>query len=123
VQSDAAQAAARTPTAQVPALSPRKVSTLEVQALAPSSTGEVPMLDDPEPLFEQGSGEAPRLSATYRTAAANELAQAIQTMACPKCKSPTFAGRETPEDESGMFSLEGRCGACGHKAALIDMRV
>jgi hypothetical protein len=34
---------------------------------------------------------------------------------------------ETPQevgaDGMAMFKLEGRCGACGHKTQVIDMRV
>lgn len=83
-----------------------------------------------EDLPRVGTAEVPQLSdapARYRTAAAQALKQAIDTMACPKCGAPTFVGVEEPQemgtDGMGMFKLDGRCGACGHKAQVIDMRV
>lgn len=109
-----------------------------VPALAASETGMTPMLAEPEmgldamgeDLPRIGTGESPALSdapARYRTAAAQALKQAIDTMACPKCGAPTFVGMETPQevgaDGMAMFKLEGRCGACGHKTQVIDMRV
>jgi hypothetical protein len=109
-----------------------------VPALAASETGMSPMLAEPEmgldamgeDLPRIGTGEMPALSdapARYRTAAAQALKQAIDTMACPKCGAPTFVGMETPQevgaDGMAMFKLEGRCGACGHKTQVIDMRM
>ena len=119
---------------------PEKPATLEVEALSPSATGEAPMLGaeademrmgtDEMPKF--GTGEMPALDESggptkYRTPAAQELSAAIESGECPKCKAPTFVGAETPEevgaDGTAMFKLEARCGACGHKANLIDMKV
>lgn len=109
-----------------------------VPALAASETGMTPMLAEPEmgldamgeDLPRVATGEMPALSdapARYRTPAAQTLKQAIDTMACPKCGAPTFVGMETPQevgaDGMAMFKLEGRCGACGHKTQVIDMRV
>ena len=95
-----------------PAMDEIKMGTDELPRVG---TGQVPMLNEP-------AGKA-----RYRTAAAQQLADAIASMVCPKCKAPTFVGREEPQDVgpdgSGMFQLDGRCGACGHKAHLIDMRM
>lgn len=135
--------------APAPAAAPPKPATLMVEALAPSETGMAPMLGEPmlDPAMDEmkmgtdelprvGTGQVPMLgepaaeTATrgrYRTAAAQQLADAIESMTCPKCSAPTFVGKETPEevgaDGSGMFKLEARCGACGHRANLIDMRM
>lgn len=124
-------------------------ATLQVEALAPSETGMAPMLGEPmlEPAMDDmkigtdelprvGTGQVPMLAehaaetatrGRYRTPAAQQLADAIESMTCPKCSAPTFVGKETPQelgpDGNGMFKLEARCGACGHKANLIDMRV
>jgi len=128
-----------------PAPAPARPATLQVEALAPSETGMAPMLGEPmlEPAMDEmkmGTDELPRVATgqvpmlhepatkpRYRTPAAQQLADAIESMTCPKCKAPTFVGKETPEevgaDGSGMFKLEARCGACGHKANLIDMRM
>jgi hypothetical protein len=118
-----------------------KPATLQVEALAPSMTDEAPMLGaedgeikmgtDELPKF--GTGEMPKLATeqmpalpedggTYRTPAAQQLSAAISSGNCPKCKAPTFVGTETSQGDN-MFKLEARCGACGHRASLIDMRV
>lgn len=112
-----------------------KPATLQVEALAPTPTDMTPMLADPEPelgistgtdeLPRFGTAEMPQLQdvpATYRTPGANELAKAIREGKCPKCGADTFVGSEDPQDDS-TSSLTGRCGACGHRAQLIDMRV
>lgn len=112
-----------------------KPATLQVEALAPTPTDMAPMLADPEPelglstgtdeLPRFGTAEMPQLEdvpATYRTPGANELAKAIRDGNCPKCGADTFVGSEDPQDDS-TSSLTGRCGACGHRAQLIDMRV
>jgi hypothetical protein len=146
-QAPAAPPPAPVPPAAAPApAAPAKPPTLMVEALAPSETGMAPMLAEPslEPAMDEikmgtdelprvGTGQVPALAdapagrGRYRTPAAQQLADAIESMTCPKCKAPTFVGKETPEevgaDGSGMFRLEARCGACGHRANLIDMRV
>ncbi len=132
-----------------PAPAPARPATLQVEALAPSETGMAPMLGEPmlEPAMDDmkigtdelpriGTGQVPMLAdhgaetatkGRYRTPAAQQLADAIESMTCPKCSAPTFVGKETPQevgpDGTGMFKLEARCGACGHKANVIDMRV
>jgi len=103
---------------------PMKMGTDELPRMGTAEmprmgTGEMPSLDD-----DSGAvAEKPR----YRTPQAQALQEAIETMKCPKCGQPTFVGRETPEeigaDGTGMFKLEGRCGACGHKSQIIDMRM
>jgi hypothetical protein len=116
-----------------------KPPTLEVEALSPSATGEAPSLSaetsemkmatDEMPKF--GTAEVPQLAdaapAKYRTPAAQELSAAIASGECPKCKAPVFVGSEDPEevgtDGVAMFKITGRCGACGHRAELIDMKV
>lgn len=145
-----AQAAPAAPPAPLaPVAAPQKPATLMVEALAPSETGMAPMLAEPglEPAMDElkigtdelprvGTGQVPMLGepapvaparGRYRTPAAQQLADAIESMTCPKCGAPTFVGKETPEevgaDGTGMFKLEARCGACGHRANLIDMRV
>lgn len=124
-------------TLQVEALAPTMTDTMpalaEEEALSPSMTDSVPMLGaeadelrmgtDELPKF--GTAEVPKLDdgpAKYRTPAAQALSEAIASGTCPKCKAPTFVGDETSEDNT-MYTLEARCGACGHKARLIDMRV
>ena len=83
-------------------------------------------------LPKMGTAELPKLDdadgpSQYRTPAAQELSAAIASGDCPKCNAPTFVGSEDPEevgaDGISMFKLTGRCGACGHKAEIIDMRV
>ena len=125
-------------------------SSHDLAPLEPSATVEAPMLAEAslEPSLDDmkmgtdelprtGTGEMARVGTRemqavaekprYRTPAAQQMQEAIETMKCPKCGQPTFVGRETPEELSGdgvgMFKLEGRCGACGHKAQVIDMRV
>lgn len=125
-------------------------SSHDLAPLEPSATVEAPMLAEAtlEPSLDDmkmgtdelpraGTGEMARVGTIemqavaekprYRTPAAQQMQEAIETMKCPKCGQPTFVGRETPEELSGdgvgMFKLEGRCGACGHKAQVIDMRV
>lgn len=122
----------------------------DLAPLEPSATAEAPMLAEAslEPSLDDmkmgtdemphmGTAEMPRVGTRemqavaekprYRTPDAQKMQQAIETMQCPKCGQPTFVGRETPEELAGdgvsMFKLEGRCGACGHKAQVIDMRV
>lgn len=129
--------AAKPATLQVEALAPSMTDTMpalaEEEALSPSMTDSVPMLGaeadelrmgtDELPKF--GTAEVPKLDdgpAKYRTPAAQALSEAIASGTCPKCKAPTFVGDETSEDNT-MYTLEARCGACGHKARLIDMRV
>lgn len=119
---------------------PSKPVTLETQALSPSMTDMMPELGEPmsddvrigtAELPKVGTGEMPRLNEAaptrYRTAAAQALADAIGSMTCPKCKAPTFVGTETPQevgaDGTAMYELQARCGACGHRAQLIDMKV
>ncbi|MBK9974626.1 MAG: hypothetical protein IPP14_07615 [Planctomycetes bacterium] len=135
--------------APAPVPAPARPATLQVEALAPSETGMAPMLGEPmlEPAMDDmkmgtdelpriGTGQVPMLAdhgtetatkGRYRTPAAQQLADAIESMTCPKCSAPTFVGKETPQevgpDGTGMFKLEARCGACGHKANVIDMRV
>lgn len=121
------------------AKAPEKPATLEVEALSPSATGEAPMLGAEADEMRMGTDEMPKFGtsempvlddaggpATYRTTAAQELSAAIESGECPKCKAPTFVGAETPEevgaDGTTMFKLEARCGACGHKANMIDMK-
>lgn len=118
----------------------KKPETLMAQALQPSMTDMMPELGAPEaeggigtdelPRF--GTSEMPALSETatqlrYRSAAAQQLADAIESMVCPKCKAPTFVGTETPQevgtDGMAMYQLEARCGACGHRAKVTDMKV
>lgn len=117
---------------------PAKPPTLEVEALSPSATGEAPMLGAEtgemkmatDELPKMGTAEMPQLTDTeptqYRTQAAKDLSKAIETGDCPKCKAPTFVGSEDPEevgaDGIAMYKLTGRCGACGHRAELIDMK-
>ena len=117
---------------------PAKPPTLEVEALSPSATGEAPMLGAEtgemkmatDELPKMGTAEMPQLAdaepAQYRTQAAKDLSKAIETGDCPKCKAPTFVGSEDPQevgaDGIAMFKLTGRCGACGHRAELIDMK-
>ncbi|HRJ77770.1 MAG: hypothetical protein HUU03_14560 [Planctomycetaceae bacterium] len=120
-------------------------SNQDLAPLEPAATAEVPMLAEAalEPSLEDpsmGTDELPRVGTSemaavgasgdaprYRTPAAQDLQRAIESMKCPKCSQPTFVGRETPEelgtDGVGMFKLEGRCGACGHKAQVMDMRI
>lgn len=125
-------------------------SSHDLAPLEPSASVEAPMLAEAtlEPSLDEmkmgtdelpraGTGEMARVGTRemqavaekprYRTPAAQQMQEAIETMKCPKCGQPTFVGRETPEELSGdgvgMFKLEGRCGACGHKAQVIDMRV
>lgn len=125
-------------------------SSHDLAPLEPSASVEAPMLAEAslEPSLDDmkmgtdelpraGTGEMARVGTRemqavaekprYRTPAAQQMQEAIETMKCPKCGQPTFVGRETPEELSGdgvgMFKLEGRCGACGHKAQVIDMRV
>jgi hypothetical protein len=125
-------------------------SAHDLAPLEPSLTGEAPMLAESslEPSLDDmkiGTDEMPRMGTQelpsvgtremqavaekprYRTPDAQKMQEAIETMKCPKCGQPTFVGRETPEelagDGVGMFKLEGRCGACGHKAQVIDMRI
>lgn len=125
-------------------------SSHDLAPLEPSATAEAPMLAEAslEPSLDDmkiGTDELPRAltgemarvgtremqavaeKPRYRTPEAQKMAEAIETMKCPKCGQPTFVGRETPEELSadgvGMFKLEGRCGACGHKAQVMDMRV
>jgi len=125
-------------------------SSHDLAPLEPSATAETPMLAEAslEPSLDDmkmgtdelprvGTAEMPRVGTVemqavaekprYRTPAAQQMQEAIESMKCPKCGQPTFVGRETPEelagDGVGMFKLEGRCGACGHKAQVIDMRV
>lgn len=131
-------------------LSAGEPSSHDLAPLEPSATAETPMLAEAslEPSLDDmkmgtdelprvGTAEMPRVGTIemqvvaekprYRTPAAQQMQEAIETMKCPKCGQPTFVGRETPEelagDGVGMFKLEGRCGACGHKAQVIDMRV
>ena len=119
-----------------------KPATLEVEALSPSMTDAMPALSaetdemkmggtDELPKFgtaelpKVGTAEVPKLDAgpvKYRTQPANELAEAISSGECPKCKAATFVGDIASEDGT-MYTLNGRCGACGHKAQVIDMRV
>lgn len=80
-------------------------------------------------LPKMGTAEMPALSdapTQYRTQAAKDLSKAIETGDCPKCNAPTFVGSEDPEevgaDGIAMYKLTGRCGACGHRAELIDMK-
>ena len=117
---------------------PAKPPTLEVEALSPSTTGEAPMLGaeademrmGTDELPRMGTAEMPALSDTgptqYRTQAAKDLSKAIETGDCPKCKAPVFVGSEDPQevgaDGVAMYKLAGRCGACGHRAELIDLR-
>lgn len=117
---------------------PAKPPTLEVEALSPSATGEAPMLGAEADEMRMGTDELPKMGTTempaladtgptqYRTQAAKDLSKAIETGDCPKCKAPTFVGSEDPEevgaDGVAMFKLTGRCGACGHRAELIDMK-
>ncbi|KAA0212933.1 hypothetical protein EDM80_08810 [bacterium] len=131
---------------QVPAELPAgEPSNHDLAPLEPAATAEVPMLAEAglEPSLDEpsmGTDELPRVGTAempavgafveaprYRTPAAQELQRAIESMKCPKCAQPTFVGRETPEelgtDGVGMFKLEGRCGACGHKAQVMDMRI
>lgn len=118
-----------------------KPATLQVEALSPSMTDEAPMLGAEEgelkmgtdELPKFGTGEMPKLATeqmpvlpesggTYRTPAAKQLSAAISSGNCPKCNAPTFVGAETGQGDN-MFKLEARCGACGHKANLLDMKV
>jgi hypothetical protein len=133
------------PPADKPAAAEAKAdrpATLEVEALSPSMTDAMPALSaetdemklggtDELPKFgtaelpKVGTAEVPKLDAgpvKYRTQPANELAEAISTGECPKCKAATFVGDIASEDGT-MYTLNGRCGACGHKAQVIDMRV
>jgi len=129
------------PPKQAEAPKPTRPATLQVEALAPSMTDEAPMLGsedgelrigtDEMPKFgteempRVGTAQMPVLPATggkYRTPAAKDLAAAIASGMCPKCKAPTFVGDEATEDGI-TYTLNGRCGACGHKAHLIDMKV
>jgi hypothetical protein len=111
--------APRPPTLEVQALSPSMTDTMPALA---AETGEMKMATDELPRMPQ-LGDAP---AQYRTQAAKDLSQAIETGDCPKCKAPTFVGSEDPEevgaDGMAMYKLTGRCGACGHRAELIDMK-
>ena len=108
-------------------------ATLQVEALAPSMTDEAPMLGAEDGEIKMGTDELPKFATsempalpesggTYRTPAAQKLSAAISSGNCPKCNAPTFVGAETSQGDN-MFKLEARCGACGHKANLIDMRV
>lgn len=123
-----------------PEAAEKKPETLMAQALQPSMTDLMPELGAPEAeggigtdeLPKFGTSEMPALAETatqlrYRTAAAQQLADAIESMQCPKCKAPTFVGTETPQevgtDGMAMYQLEARCGACGHRAKVIDMKV
>ncbi|MCA8914786.1 MAG: hypothetical protein KDB90_05190 [Planctomycetes bacterium] len=118
-----------------------KPATLEVEALSPSMTDTMPALSaeademkmgtDELPKFgtaempRVGTAEVPKLDdgpVKYRTAPANELAEAITSGTCPKCNAPTFVG-DVASDDGTMYTLNGRCGACGHKAQVIDMRL
>jgi hypothetical protein len=110
-----------------------KPATLQVEALSPSMTDAVPMLGAEDDDMKMGTDELPKFGTAevpslddgppkYRTPAAQELAEAIASGICPKCKAPTFVGDATSDDNT-MYTLEARCGACGHKARLIDMRV
>jgi hypothetical protein len=118
-----------------------KPATLQVEALAPSMTDEAPMLGAEEGELRMGTDELPKFGTSevpklgteqmpalpesggkYRTPAAQKLSEAISSGNCPKCKAPTFVGAETSQGDN-MFQLEARCGACGHKERLIDMRV
>ncbi|MBZ0137668.1 MAG: hypothetical protein K8I27_14985 [Planctomycetes bacterium] len=109
--------------------------TLEVEAL--SATGEAPMLGAETGEMRMATDELPRMGtsempalgdapATYRTQAAKDLSAAIESGNCPKCNAPTFVGSEDPQevgaDGIAMFKLTGRCGACGHRAELLDMK-
>lgn len=134
-----AQALSPSMTDMMPEAPPERPATLEAQALAPSMTDMMPELGEPmadevrigtAELPKVGTGEIPRLNEAptrYRTAAAQQLADAIESMTCPKCKAPTFVGTETPQEVGGdgtaMYELQARCGACGHRAQLIDMKV
>lgn len=119
---------------------PANPATLEVEALSPSMTDAMPALDAEADEMRMGTDEMPKFGtaempaldetggpAKYRTPAAQELSAAIESGECPKCKAPTFVGAETPQevgaDGTAMFKLDARCGACGHKANLIDMKV
>ncbi|MCB9936324.1 MAG: hypothetical protein H6840_11610 [Planctomycetes bacterium] len=127
---------AKPATLQVEALAPSMTDTMPAlaeESLSPSMTDSVPMLgaeaDDmkmgTDELPKFGTAEVPKLddgSPKYRTPAAQELSDAIASGTCPKCKAPTFVGDATSDDNT-MYTLEARCGACGHKAKLIDMRV
>jgi hypothetical protein len=110
-----------------------KPATLQVEALSPSMTDEAPMLGAEEGELKMGTDELPKFATsempalpeaggTYRTPAAQKLSAAISSGNCPKCNAPTFVGAETSQGDN-MFKLEARCGACGHRASLIDMRV
>ena len=112
---------------------PEKPATLQVEALSPSMTDTMPALDAEADEMKMGTDELPKFGtsempqlddgpAKYRTPAANELAEAITSGNCPKCKAPTFVG-DASSDDNTMYTLNGRCGACGHKAQVIDMRV
>lgn len=129
--------AAKPATLQVEALSPTMTDTMpalsEEEALSPSMTDSVPMLGAEADELKMGTDELPKFGTAevpklddgppkYRTPAAQELADAIASGTCPKCKAPTFVGDATSDDNT-MYTLEARCGACGHKARLIDMRV
>lgn len=124
-------------TLQVEALAPSMTDTMpalaEEDALSPSMTDAVPMLGAEDDDMKMGTDELPKFGTAevpslddgppkYRTPAAQELAEAIASGICPKCKAPTFVGDATSDDNT-MYTLEARCGACGHKARLIDMRV
>jgi hypothetical protein len=132
-------------------LSAGEPSHKDLAPLEPSATAEVPSLAEAtlEPTLDEikiGTDELPRMvtqevariataemvappaqatgKARYRTPQAQAMQEAIETMKCPKCGQATFVGREAVEDASlNMVRLEGRCGACGHKAQIIDMRV
>jgi hypothetical protein len=96
-------------------------------------TDEAPMLGAEEGEIKMGTDELPKFGTAelpvlpegkgnYRTPAAQKLSNAISSGNCPKCNAPTFVGAETSQGDN-MFKLEARCGACGHKASGIDMRV
>jgi hypothetical protein len=110
-----------------------KPVTLQVEALSPSMTDEAPMLGAEEGELKIGTDEMPKFGTAelpalpegkgnYRTPAAQKLSDSIASGNCPKCSAPTFVGAETSQGDN-MFKLEARCGACGHKASVIDMRV
>ncbi|MCB9896048.1 MAG: hypothetical protein H6839_16570 [Planctomycetes bacterium] len=123
-------------TLEVEALSPSMTDTLPALAeptLSPSMTDSMPALDAEADEMRMGTDELPKMGTAempalddgpmrFRTAPATELADAINSGTCPKCKAPTFVGDIETEDNT-MYTLNGRCGACGHKAQVIDMRV